>query len=264
MIMMKFIAIVKYNIFRSRYYCLCLCVISTIYWSKSFRAYDVRKFKTKTKPRTEQPHYSGRKYSDFLEFCSNNPGTPVTEMDTVYNSPSGPYIQTFFFEHTGTMIGFLHKERTSESMANRITWLQDRLTDSDDLFTKLFGLLLTDRGPEFQKWSLFEQDANGNSRLNIFYCDPQQSQQKPHVENNHNYVRDIIENNYPLTGLLQEDIDLMFSHINSTPRRSLGDKTPYEVFTFMYGEEAANLLNIKNIPRDEVILKPSLIYNKNK
>ena len=130
------------------------------------------------------------------------------------------------------------------------------------MFYKLFSLLLTDRGSEFKKWSLYEQDADGNSRLNIFYCDPEQSQQKHHVENNHNYVRDIIPNKYPLTGLVQEDLDLMFSHINSAPRRSLGDKSPYEMLCFMYGDKAANLLNITYIPRDEVILKPSLIYNK--
>ena len=148
-------------------------------------------------------------------------------------------------------------------MANRINWLQDTLSDVDGAFSMLFSLLLTDRGSEFEKWLLFEKDSDGNSRLNIFYCDPQQSQQKPYVENNHNYIRDIIPNHFPLDGLVQEDIDLMFSHINSTPRRSLGDKSPYELFSFVYGENIANLLNIKNIPRDDVVLKPTLIFNKN-
>ena len=240
--------------------------------SDLFKKYDVtvfslkekvnRKYNKATKPRKEKAHYTGRKYEDFLEFCKINPDVPVTEMDTVYNNPSGPYLQTIIFENTAFMIGFLHKERTSESMASRISWLQEKLKEQNGLFFKLFSLLLVDRGPEFEKWSLFEQDTDGKSRLNIFYCDPQQSQQKPHVENNHNYVRDIIPNNYPLTNLTQEDIDIMFSHINSTPRRSLEDKSPYEAFTFFYGENAATLLNIKNIPRDEVVLKPELIFNK--
>lgn len=39
-------------------------------------------------------------------------------MDTVYNNQSGPYIQTFIFENTGLMIGFLHTEKTSDSMAS--------------------------------------------------------------------------------------------------------------------------------------------------
>lgn len=36
----------------------------------------------------------------------------------------------------------------------------------------------------------------------------------------------------------------MFSHINSTPRESLGDKAPYEIFTFIYGKELSDKLNI--------------------
>ena len=37
-------------------------------------------------------------------------------MDTVLNSKSGPFIQTFYFEGSGIMIGFIYK-KTSESMA---------------------------------------------------------------------------------------------------------------------------------------------------
>ncbi len=89
-----------------------------------------------------------------------------------------------------------------------------------------------------------------------------QSSQKPHVENNHNYIRDIIPNRYPMDNLSQEDIDLMFSHINSTPRLSLGDKSPFELLTFMYGDSTASNLNIRALPRDEVKLKPSLIFSR--
>ncbi|MDR0764104.1 MAG: hypothetical protein LBE65_00725 [Synergistaceae bacterium] len=111
---------------------------------------------------------------------------------------------------------------------------------------------------------MFERDSFGNTRLRIFYCDPMQSSQKPHVENNHNYIRDIIPNGFPLGCLAQADINLMFSHINSVPRLSLCDKTPYEMFCFLHGEKAAQLLDITSVPRDEVILKPYLIFRKNK
>ena len=221
-----------------------------------------RKLPKKYKPRKERVNFEGRKYADFLAFRKANPDTPVVEMDTLYNHPSGPYLQTFLFEKNAFMIGFLHEERTNAAMSGSLNLLQGRL--GNDLFAKLFPLILTDRGSEFEMWKLFELDADGNSRLNIFYCDPMQSSQKPHVENNHNYVRDIIPNSYPMGSLSQSDIDLMFSHINSTPRRSLGDKSPYEMFCFMYGEKAANALNISYIPRDDVVLKPFLIYNKRK
>jgi hypothetical protein len=106
---------------------------------------------------------------------------------------------------------------------------------------------------------MFERDSSGNTRLRIFYCDPMQSSQKPHVENNHNCIQNIIPNGFPLSDLTRADIDLMFSHINSVPRLSLCDKTPYEMFCFLHGKKAAKLLNIAAVARDEVVLKPHLI-----
>lgn len=214
--------------------------------------------KQKYKKRKEPANYDGRRYSDYLLFRAQNPETPVVEMDTLYNDPSGPYLQTFMFENTPFMIGFLHNEKTSKSMASTIDFLQSRL--GNGAFSVLFSLLLTDRGSEFEMYRLFEMDKDGYSRLKIFYCDPMQSSQKPHVENNHNYVRDIIPNGYPLNNLTQDDINLMFSHINSTPRRALGNKTPFELFCFLYSADIAERLNISEIKRDDVILKPSLIY----
>ena len=174
------------------------------------------------------------------------------------NSLSGPYIQTFIFEKTGFMIGFLHSEKTSQSMAKTLNLLQDTLDANE--FKQLFSLLLTDRGCEFEKHEYFEVNTDtGEIRLNIFYCDAMKSSQKPHVENNHNYIRDILPNGLNLDFLTQEKLDLMFSHINSAPRKSLNDKSPYEVFTFMYGEALATKLNIQKIERDKVILKPYLL-----
>ncbi len=209
------------------------------------------------KPRKQPACYDGHKYEDYLEFRKAHPDVPVTEMDTLYNDPEGPYIQTFIFENAPVMIGFLHEDRTSASMASTLDVLQERL-GSD--YSRLFSLILTDRGSEFEKHSLFEIDAEtGEIRTDIFYCDPQRPSQKPHVENNHNYVRDILPNGRKLSSLTQKDIDLMFSHINSTPREVLGGRTPYEVFAFFYGEELLRKLNIEKIERDAVTLMPYLL-----
>jgi len=219
-----------------------------------------KQFKNKYKKRKEKANYEGRRYSDYLLFRAGHPDVPTLEMDTVYNDPKGPYLQTFLFEKTAFMVGFIHNDKTCETMAGGVDTVQSQL--GPDLFSLLCSLLLTDRGGEFETYRLFEADKTGNSRLNIFYCDPMQSSQKPHVENNHNYVRDIIPNSYPLDNLTQADINLMFSHINSAPRRSLGDKSPFEVFCYFYGDGVPIRFNIRKIPRDEVILKPQLIYSK--
>ena len=174
------------------------------------------------------------------------------------NSTTGPYIQTFIFEKTQFMIGILKHDKTSKEMSSTINDFEEILNKND--FEKLFGLLLTDRGTEFEKSELFIfNPKTGEKRLDIFYCDSMASYQKPHVENNHNYVRDIIVNKLSIDNITQNDLNLVFSHINSTPRESLNGKTPYEMFEFLYGVEPIKLFNIQKIERDNVILKPYLL-----
>ena len=214
--------------------------------------------KKKKKKRAEPADYTGRKYEDYLEFVKNHSDMPTTEMDTVYNNQDGPFIQTFIFENTGFMISLLKQHKTAEEMSNSLNYFQDIL--SDDMYHKLFGLLLTDRGSEFTKPQLFEINCEtGEIRSNIFYCDAQMSSQKPHVENNHIFVRDILAKKKSLKDLTQDKLDLMFSHINSVPRKSLGGKTPYEAFEFFYGEDTLDKLNIQKIEKDKVTLQPYLL-----
>lgn len=214
--------------------------------------------KNKLKKRKETANYEGRTYIDYLEFKAKYPTLPTTEMDTVYNNQNGPYIQTFIFENTSFMIGVLHKKKDAYSMSNSLNYFQEILTNEE--FKRLFSLLLTDRGSEFMKPELFEINfVTGEIRTSIFYCDPQQSSQKPHVENNHNLIRDILPNGQSWNFLTQEKVNLMFSHINSTARENLGGKTPYEIFTFICGKEIAAKLGIQEIKKDEVVLKPHLL-----
>jgi len=249
---------------------LCTKSLYTYIESGIFQDYGINNFslrrqvsmkeRKKLKKRKEPVNYEGRKYNDYLDFVTKNPTIPTTQMDTLYNQQDGPYIQTFIFQNTNLMIGFLHAEKTSESMASTLDDLQ--LTLEND-YSKLFSLLLTDRGSEFEKYELFEVNTQTDEiRSNIFYCDPQTPSQKPHVENNHNYVRDIIPNGKSLKNLTQEDLNLMFSHINSAPRASLNGRTPYEAFEFLYGNEILKKLNIQKIEKDMVTLQPYLLKIK--
>ena len=214
--------------------------------------------KKKLNKRAEPADYTGRKYEDYLEFIKNNPCSATTEMDTVYNQTDGPYIQTFIFENTGFMIGLLKQRKTAEEMSESLNYFQDILPY--EMYQKLFSLLLTDRGTEFAKPQLFEiNHETGEIRSNIFYCDAQRPSQKPHVENNHEFIRYIIPNKHSMKDLTQDKLNLMFSHINSVPRKILGGKTPYEAFEFFYGKETIDKLNIQKIEKDKVTLQPYLL-----
>ena len=85
------------------------------------------------------------------------------------------------------MIGILHTEKTSDSMSKSLDSFQEILSDKE--YEQLFSVLLTDRGTEFIKSQQFEVNIHtGEIGGKIFYCDPMQSSQKPHVENNHNFI----------------------------------------------------------------------------
>ena len=90
------------------------------------------------------------------------------------------------------------------------------------------------------------------------------SWQKPHVENNHRLLRYICPKEKDLNQLglhSQADLDLIFSHINSYPRKERYGKSPIEEFTFYHPESEAILsaLHIQCVDKDNIILNPALI-----
>jgi len=52
---------------------------------------------------------------------------------------------------------------------------------------------------------------------------------------------------------------ITYDHINSTPRESLGGRTPYDVALDNYGIDILKALQLRPIPPDEVNLTPKLI-----
>ena len=59
-------------------------------------------------------------------------------------------------------------------------------------FRKLFPVILTDNGSEFKYTLELEHTIDSAKRTRIFYCDPQASWQKAHIEKNHEYIRYVI------------------------------------------------------------------------
>ena len=72
-------------------------------------------------------------------------------------------------------------------------------------------------------------------------------------------IRRVIPKGVDLGLYTQEQISLMMSHINSYTRKKLGDKSPYDVFAFQYGEEILKVLGLRKIPADEITLSPELL-----
>ena len=178
-------------------------------------------------------------------------------MDTVEGKKGGKVLLTMLFRNSKLMLAFLLEDKTRNSVLKVFNWIESIF--GNDLFKRTFPVILTDNGTEFSNPLSLEFNHDGIARTRIFFCNPGASYQKGAIENNHNFIRKILPNGQSWNHLTQEKINLMFSHINSTPRENLGGKTPYEIFSFIYIEELAHKLNIQKIAKDEVTTTPRLL-----
>lgn len=241
--------------------------------SGCFKDYGVDKFskrrtinrkatakKTVYKPRNDRSHLKNRLMKDYQEYTDSHPEAVIWQMDTVYNGVSGgPFIQTFIHPDSSFMIGILHQEKTAQSMLNGIRMIRHTLGATR--FKKIFSVILTDRGSEFTKAE--ETEMLG---IKIFYCDPMHSYQKAEVEKNHTLLRYICPKGVDLyeAGLRsQQDLDLIFSHLNSYRRIHKFNKTPYENIIFLLEDKSLPKdLGIEKVDQDNVMLRPGLIKKK--
>ena len=198
----------------------------------------------------------GRTYVDFQKFMEQA-NVSAVEMDTVKGGVSGKVLLTLMFKSCDFMLAFLRDRNTSQTVIDRFNILYDLL--GTDCFKSLFPVILTDNGSEFSNPTALEFDAEGRRRTHIFYCDPHASFQKPNVELNHEFIRKILPKSKSFNHLTQSDIDRIMSHINSYSREKLNDKTPIEMFGFLYGDDIAKKLGLHKIPANDILLKPSLL-----
>jgi IS30 family transposase len=223
------------------------------------------KRKVKFKPRknrktqiSNREIFKGRTFEDFQALGLEN----WVEMDTVHSSKgSGKVLLTFLLRKEKLFLAFVMNRNTTGAV--RLVF--DRLEKRLDTYTFLsvFGTILTDRGTEFGDPDSLENGIEGIVRTSIYYCDAMRSCQKPGVENVHTMLRMILPKKTSFEFLTQWDVNLIVNHINSTPRKSLDGKTPYEAARESLGEEVLKKFQLRPIPPDEVNLTPKLIrYNR--
>ncbi|TDP57452.1 hypothetical protein EV211_1121, partial [Aminicella lysinilytica] len=59
--------------------------------------------------------------------------------------------------------------------------------------------------------------------------------------------------------LTQGKVDLMMDNINSYTRKKLSDRSPAQLFSFLYGDDTAGKLNSHLIEANEINLTPELL-----
>lgn len=198
----------------------------------------------------------GRTYTEFLSFLETS-GAQFVEIDSVIGRVGGKVLLTMMFKSCDFMLAFIRDRNTSQSVIDIFNHLDE--TFGKETFSRLLAVCLADNGSEFSNPKALEYDAQGNRRTRLFYCDPYSSFQKPNVELNHEFIRKILPKGRSFDDLAQSNISLMMSHINSYSREKLNDKSPFDMFGFIYGYDILDKLGISRIPANEILLKPSLL-----
>ena len=231
------------------------------------RACMIRPRRNKGKEyRVDRECHVGRTFDKFVEYLENNEYAieHTTEMDCIEGRRGGKVILTFFNVATYMGFGILCDHKDAFTINDAIVTLHGAFGDT--FFKIIFGVLLTDRGTEFSNPTEIESlcgiNADGSYKGKVFYCDAGNPTQKAGIERNNEETRRVIVKGVSLDNLTQEDVNLVFSHLNSYPRQELGGLTPWEMFRFVYTEDAVEFakgFGLREIPANEVIRTPALI-----
>lgn len=202
----------------------------------------------------------GRTFDDYKAYLDEHPDIPITQLDSVEGVKGGKVLLTIHFVKAEFMLAFIRDHNDSRSVTDIFNYLYELL--GYDIFSQIFKVCLADNGTEFSNPMAIEYNCNGLRRTRVFYCNPSAPYQKGSAERNHEFIRLFLPKSVDFSNRSQEDINLMMNHINSYTRESLGDKSPYEMFAFLYGSKALDLLGAKYILPQDVTLNKSIFQKE--
>ena len=200
-------------------------------------------------------------YDDYLHYMGNHPNEITFQCDTVFGKRDDKKcLLTIHADALHFQMYILLTNKTTARVNNAFQNIMSRL--GKDRFSKVFKVLLSDNGTEFDNLTELEVDENGVVLCRVFYTRAYRSSDKAECERNHELFRYIRKKGKTLDNLDETDIDIVNSNINSYPRKSLKWKTPIEVMKEKFGDDIIELLGIKEVKRKDVNLTAKVLKQK--
>ena len=211
-------------------------------------------------PKESRIDRTGRTYADFLEL-SLDERVMVAQADTVLGFESNRQRILSLHLVAASFQFYLLHDGTSASTVAAFDALETYL-GSVEAFRAVFGIVLADRGSEFNDFAGMERSvlADGEKRCRVFYCDPMRSCQKGACEKNHEELRKILpKGRSDFDALSAVDVAVLCSHVNSYPRPGRRGARPYDLAEPMVPKELIENLGIERVAADEVMMSPKLL-----
>jgi IS30 family transposase len=196
----------------------------------------------------------GRMYKDFTNYVKHHKRENIVQYDSVIGKISDEQaILTITFPKYNFQFGILIKKSSPVDVRTKVIRLFNKL--GNEMVKKILPINLADNGVEFSYFNQIETDQNGEKICRTYFTNPYRSTDKSECERNHEFIRYMIPKGKSLDFLTQEQVDEMFSNINSYVRKSKGDKTPYDLVKNKFGKEFLDVINIHRIPNKKVRLQ---------
>lgn len=228
-----------------------------------------KKVKYKKRKRKASCHdagfYAGREHDDFLELPAEERGR-ATEVDTVLGKRGeAPCILSLHRVDLHFQTYLKLPSKTKESVVAALDWLEECCTDpgtGENCFSELFGLMLLDRGSEFDDIEGMERSCADPSRKRCacYFADPSRPDQKGACEKNHVELRKVLPKGASLAPLDAATLSEVCSHVNSTVRRGCGNASPIKLAKLVFPQYLLDNLGIREIPAKDVISAPGILY----
>ena len=217
-----------------------------------------KKGKERGRPRIDR---AGREYGDFLALPEEDLARAV-QGDSVCGRQGDAHDILSLHLVARRFQLYLRKGHADPAAAVHALDLVEVALGSRGRFEAVFGVLLLDRGVEFDDFEAIEDSClePGGRRCRVYYCDPQESNQKSQCERNHEQLRRILpKGRTDMDALTDADVGVCCSHVNSYPLASLGGVSPIDNLGALVPPEALAELGVLRLDPDEVVLRPSLM-----
>jgi IS30 family transposase len=218
-----------------------------------------KKRKKKKVDTHESGFFKDHEYEDYLELDEDYRAI-TTEVDTVLGKKTDrKCILSLHRIDLHFQIYLLLEGRTKQCVVEAMDWLE-RCCDYD--FSAFFGLMLLDRGSEFDDIKGMESKwDNKGYRCECYFADPNRPDQKGACEKNHVELRKVLPKGTSLDGLDQYTLSEICSHVNSTVRKGCGDVSPMQMAQLVLPKDLLDALGLRLIPPKDVISAPGILYN---
>lgn len=228
-----------------------------------------KKVRYKKRRHKAVPHksgfYAGRDFDCFSKLSADE-RAHATEIDTVLGKRGGSKcILSLHRVDLRFQVYLLLRAKTKECVVKALDWLEECCTDPEtgmNWFGELFGLMLADRGSEFDDMEGMEASAMsaGEKRCAVYFTDPSRPDQKGACEKNHVELRKILPKGTDLEELDAATLADICSHVNSSVRKGCGEASPFALASLVFPQFLFDNLGLRPIPAKDVIGAPNILY----